>query len=187
MGISRIFTTVSSLEEETFLVQRFGVIEEHIFSSQNTDFEAAIKLLQPTGIDIVVNNLTGQGKVSSWNCVASHGRFLDLIGVGSNLDRPITMQNSPQNISLFAIDMLSLMNEREEVFSTHFARVVQLLEQRAFRVVAPTRSFEVSRVREAFESLRRKKDGMGIAIEMQSRALLPVSLALLSFSRCSQF
>jgi NADPH:quinone reductase-like Zn-dependent oxidoreductase len=76
---AEIFVTVSSEFKKRFLMETYGIREDHIFNSRDYSFAAGIKrLTNGKGVDVVLNSLAGEGLRQSWLCVAPFGRFIEL-------------------------------------------------------------------------------------------------------------
>jgi acyl transferase domain-containing protein/NADPH:quinone reductase-like Zn-dependent oxidoreductase len=84
---SVIYATVGSDEKAEFLATTFRVPRRHIFNSRNTSFQRDLmKETDGKGADIVLNSLSGELLHASWQCVAEHGKFIELgkIDIESN-------------------------------------------------------------------------------------------------------
>ncbi|KAI8628591.1 hypothetical protein F5Y19DRAFT_485419 [Xylariaceae sp. FL1651] len=74
-----IFATVGSDEKERFLIEHYGVAEDRIFYSRSTAFaQQILRLTNGRGVDIVINSLSGDGLLASWDIIAPQGRFVEL-------------------------------------------------------------------------------------------------------------
>lgn len=65
----------------------YGVSDDHIFYSRNTSFaEGVMRMTSNKGIDVVLNSLSGEGLVASWECIApvSHAGNKMISGVITN-------------------------------------------------------------------------------------------------------
>jgi NADPH:quinone reductase-like Zn-dependent oxidoreductase len=84
---SVIYATVGSDEKAEFLATTFRIPRRHIFNSRNTSFQRDLmKETDGKGADIVLNSLSGELLHASWQCVAEHGKFIELgkIDIESN-------------------------------------------------------------------------------------------------------
>lgn len=76
---AEIFVTVSTEFKERFLMETYGIREDHIFNSRDHSFAAGIKrMTNGKGVDAVLNSLAEEGLRQSWLCVAPFGRFIEL-------------------------------------------------------------------------------------------------------------
>jgi len=174
LGLFNIFVTVSSPEKKSLLIDTYGIPEDHIFFSRDTDFAQSIKRISPTAVDIVVNTLSGEGREASWDCVASYGRFVELSRADRSSSSSVRMRNSAANVSFFAVDIVSLMCERREILSVHFKKVIELFEERKLQYIKPLGVYSVETLGEALGHLRSGKSMGKVAVVLDKQA--PVSV-----------
>ena len=68
---AEIYVTVGSNEKKKLLMDTYAVSEDHIFYSRNTSFAQGImRMTDYRGVDVVLNSLSGDGLVASWECIA---------------------------------------------------------------------------------------------------------------------
>ena len=66
-----IFTTVSSEEKKELLIKNYNIPRSHIFYSRNTEFTQGImNVTNKRGVDVILNSLSGEGLLASWECIA---------------------------------------------------------------------------------------------------------------------
>ncbi|KAF5861263.1 hypothetical protein ETB97_000455 [Aspergillus alliaceus] len=76
---AEVFTTAGSPEKRAYLNRQFGIPEDHIFSSRDTEFASQlIKMAAGKGVDVALNSLAGELLQCAFNCVAP----VDLIALG---------------------------------------------------------------------------------------------------------
>ncbi len=76
---AQIFATVGYDDKKEFLVTKFGIDPENIFYSRDTSFaEGIMRVTEGYGVDVVVNSLSGDGLQASFECMAPHGRFVEI-------------------------------------------------------------------------------------------------------------
>ena len=92
-----IYATVGTKEKKHFLMERYGIPEDHILSSRNTAFaQGVMRLTGAKGVDVIFNSLSGELVTASWDFIASFGRFIE-IGK-EHIERPRAFRKS-----LFAV------------------------------------------------------------------------------------
>lgn len=100
---AEIFATAGSQEKRAYL-QSLGI--RHVFDSRSTEFsEEVMKVTAGSGVDIVLNSLTGEMIPASLASVASNGRFLEIGKNGIWDAREVARRRS--DISYFPIDLAS--------------------------------------------------------------------------------
>ena len=76
---SEVFVTVGSKEKRSLLMDVYRIPSDHIFYSRDSSF--AQDIMQTThgrGVDVILNSLSGESLVASWECMAPFGRFIEL-------------------------------------------------------------------------------------------------------------
>ncbi|KAF1739695.1 Compactin diketide synthase mokB [Beauveria bassiana] len=102
---AEVFVTAGTEEKREFLEKNYGIAKDHIFSSRNTDFAAAIKKqTDGRGVDVVLNSLIGELLDESWRITADGGTFVE-IGKKDIVDRnSLSMEPFDRNCSFRAMD-----------------------------------------------------------------------------------
>lgn len=68
---------MESVEEREYIIEKFRIRAEHIFSSPTT-FEVDLnRVTSSHGVNIVFNARSSETKYESWRFIAPFGRFLD--------------------------------------------------------------------------------------------------------------
>ena len=100
---------MSTIEKKTFLIETFGLNEEHIFSSRDSSFlPAVLRATSGRGVDVVLNFLTGDLLHDSWRTCADFGRFIE-IGKRDILDGGrLDMEVFSRGVTFTAFDLSSL-------------------------------------------------------------------------------
>ncbi|ERF68654.1 hypothetical protein EPUS_09392 [Endocarpon pusillum Z07020] len=78
-----IYVTVRSDDKKRLLMDLYDISEYHIFYSRNASFTLGMRRLtrERGGVAIVLNSQSGDAIVSTWECLAPFGRFLELDSV----------------------------------------------------------------------------------------------------------
>lgn len=73
-----VYTTVNSQAKKDFLIQKLGFSAENIFLEDDSFVDAVMAATGEKGVHVVLNSLTGDLMHSSWGCMASFGRFVEV-------------------------------------------------------------------------------------------------------------
>lgn len=66
-----IYVTVGSDDKKKLLMSTYDIPQDHILYSRNTSFaEGIMRLTNNHGVDVVLNSLSGESLVASWDCIA---------------------------------------------------------------------------------------------------------------------
>lgn len=77
-----VYTTVGSDDKKQLLMKLYGIPEDHIFYSRNTSFsQGVMRMTNGRGVDVVLNSLSGESLLASWDCVAPVRKIYHRISV----------------------------------------------------------------------------------------------------------
>lgn len=116
LHILQIWVSVSSETKVQYLMSAFGIPRHRIFDSRSEAFLSGImRETGGTGVDVVLNSLSGELLHASWRCVAQFGTFVeigrrDFVGQGA-----LDMQPLEQNRVFAGFDLLLFSKARPEV------------------------------------------------------------------------
>ncbi|KAI0157191.1 hypothetical protein GGR52DRAFT_582973 [Hypoxylon sp. FL1284] len=148
---AEIFATVGSVEKKHLLVERFGIPPSHIFHSRSSAFAQGIaRLTGGAGVDVVLNSLSGDKLKATWDCIAAHGRFVEIgkVDIASNSSLP--MGNFLKNVSFFAFDIVHLASTKPDLISGLVRKVQELICNGIMHYPHPRHVFSASEVEKAF-------------------------------------
>ncbi|KAI1485448.1 hypothetical protein F5X96DRAFT_682809 [Biscogniauxia mediterranea] len=171
---AEIFATVGFDEKRRFLVERFGVPEDHIFYSRNTSFaQGVMRATGGRGVDVVLNSLSGDALRASWECVAPHGRFVEIGKADILANSSLPMACFAKNVSFSAVDLVHLIESDPELTGSLLASTVDLLRQGAEQHPSPLHVYPVSQVEQAFRYLQSGKNIGRIVIGIDRADVVP--------------
>lgn len=154
-----IFVTVGNDVKRQFLIEKFNIADDHIFSSRDTNFEYKIKLMTKSrGVDVVLNSLTGDKLHASLRCLATNGRFLEIGKLDMQMNSMLGMFTFLHNISFHGIGLDSLFRDglESKSFQNFFAEVSQCINDGIKNgVVKPIDRtvFEIDQIEQAFRHM----------------------------------
>ncbi|XP_054723843.1 fatty acid synthase-like [Uloborus diversus] len=125
-----VFTTVGSQEKRDFLKQRFPQLQDRNFcNSRDTSFEQYIlNVTNGEGVDVVLNSLADDKLKASLNCLAQHGRFLEIGKYDLSNNTPLGMAIFLKNMSFHGI-LLDALFERTTYSSRAKRELVALVNK----------------------------------------------------------
>ena len=114
----RIFVTVGTEEKKRFLIETYGLKEERIFNSRDTQFKYEImSLTDGQGVNIVLNSLTGDKLDNSLKCLSESGRFVEIGKYDMIVNKKLGMFALLKNISIIGVSL-----DRVIYMIPHFAK-----------------------------------------------------------------
>ena len=170
-----VFTTVGTDDKKKFLVEKYGIPEQQIFSSRNIAFADVLKH-RHKGVDVVLNSLIGEGLRASWLCVRQFGRFVELGKADMQGRESLSMSPLSHNVTFSSIDLGLLMDEAKPMMGSVMAAVTALLNDRSDPITSPlpVNVFQVSELEQAFRAMQSGQSIGKIVVEMNDHAVIPV-------------
>ena len=127
---------------------------DHVLDSRDLGFADAVRAITGgSGVDVVLNSLSGEAMEQSLSVLKPFGRFLELGKRDFYLNRRIHMRPLRQNISYFAIDVDQLPIQRPDLARSLLSEVAAALSEGAIRPLAH-RSFPFAASADAFRLMQ---------------------------------
>jgi NADPH:quinone reductase-like Zn-dependent oxidoreductase/SAM-dependent methyltransferase len=175
---AEVFATVGFDDKKKFLMEKFGIPDDHIFYSRNTSFAPGImRVTNGYGVDVVLNSLSGDGLRASWECVAPYGRFVEIGKADIMANSSLPMACFAKNVTFSAVDLVHLSQSNEDLTASLLKSTLGLLEQGA-QHPSPLHVYPVSKVEDAFRFLQGGKNTGRIVIGIDPNDIVPVSIVL---------
>jgi acyl transferase domain-containing protein/NADPH:quinone reductase-like Zn-dependent oxidoreductase len=103
---AEIYATVGTIEKKKLLMDRFGIAEDHIFSSRDGTFAKGImRMTGGGGVDVIMNSVSGDALRLTWNCIAPFGRFIELGKRDMTINSRLEMRHFEKNVSFTGLDV----------------------------------------------------------------------------------
>ena len=148
---AEIFATAGSEEKRDFL-RLLGV--EHVLDSRSLAFaDEILDITGGSGVDVVLNSLSGEAVSKNLAVLKPFGRFLELGKRDYYENAKIGLRPFRNNITYFGIDADQLMKERGDLARRIFREMMELFDKGAFRPL-PHRTFPRRRVADAFRYMQ---------------------------------
>ncbi|KAI3337233.1 polyketide synthase [Xylariaceae sp. AK1471] len=154
---AEVFATAGTPEKQDFLHTTYGIPRSHIYSSRDLSFKEGVRLMtQSRGVDIVLNCLSGDGLMASWDCVAPFGRFVELGLKEPSTSTSINVRNLGRNIRFEQFDFVNLMNDDPIRAQRVFQRAMKQVLMDGYHPRIPTVVYSFSQVCEAFRDMQNR-------------------------------
>jgi NADPH:quinone reductase-like Zn-dependent oxidoreductase len=172
---AEIFATVGTEEKKQFLVETFGIPQDHIFSNRNTMFAQEIMhMTNGHGVDVALNSLTGESLRVTWDCMAPFGRFLEIGKKDISSFGNLPMFPFAKNVSFTAVDLLFIMRHDLKLAKRIFDDVKNLAEAKKIKAPQPIHTYSYENIEDAFRVLQSGKHIGKIVIEPKAGEVVPV-------------
>lgn len=177
---AEVFTTVGSDEKRDLMKLEFGLADDHILSSRDiTAFTLGIRRVTGgLGADVVLNSMTGEGLIASWECLAPFGRFVELGEKDIMEDAKLPMGQFSKGVSFAAVDFLHIMRANLPLARDILDNVRRLIVEGVALSPRPLQIFTYSDIEAAFREVQTGKHiGKVVAVPKFGESV-PVSLVL---------
>ena len=165
---AKIFATVGSAEKKKFLMDTYGISEDHIFNSRDTSFEAAVQHKTfGNGVDVVLNSLAGEMLKASLDCLAPFGRFIEIGKKDLIVNTRVEMTKFTNNITYATVDLLLLQAKKPQLTGKVLSEVTDLVFSGRMENIATINTFPLSQIEAAFRLMQSGKSVGKIVVEPQ--------------------
>nr|ALQ32917.1 putative polyketide synthase [Fusarium redolens] len=155
---AEIFCTVGNGEKRQFLIDDYGIPENHIYSSRSGSFKQSImRLTGGEGVDVVLNTSTGEMLRDSLDCVKILGVFIELRKSEMQKASRLSMAAFEKSITFHAFDLVTLATRKANQIYRMLGDIVELIGSKALRPVQPVNIHPIEQVEDAFRLMSARK------------------------------
>lgn len=178
---AEIFATVGSPEKKKLLTERFGIPASHIFYSRNSSFAQGVaRLTGGSGVDVVLNSLSGDNLRATWDCIGAYGRFVEIGKADITTNSSLPMANFQNNVSFFAVDLYHLANTKPDFVSGLMHGVLNFIACGILQYPYPRHVFPVSEIEKAFRFVQGGSNAGRVIVTINQSDIVPVRDYILS-------
>ncbi|RDW90908.1 hypothetical protein BP5796_02073 [Coleophoma crateriformis] len=154
----QIYVTVGSAEKRKFLTEKFGIPDEHMFSSRTTSFkDGLLRRTKGNGVDIILNSLIGDAMLESHSCLARFGRFVEIGKKDLLSNTRLEMRHFEQNVSFSAVDLSLLMEFKPSAIQELLGTAFNLIRKGKIELLGPITKKNISELEPAFRLMQTGK------------------------------
>lgn len=178
-----IYVTVGFNKKKELIMERYGIPEDHIFYSRNLSFAKGIRsMTQDRGVDVVLNSLSGDALIATWELIAPYGRFIELGTLDIYTNNKLPMSAFAKNVSFSAIAIDALSVERPKVFREIMLNVIDFFSKGILHSVHPFQLMSIKNFQDAMRLLQTGKTSGKIILSVDGADVIPVSSQVFCFS-----
>ena len=173
---SEVFVTVGSKEKQSLLMDVYHIPSDHIFYSRDSSF--AQDIMQKTdgrGVDVVLNSLSGESLVASWECMAPFGRFIELGKADIESNSKLPMSSFARNVSYSAVAVDYICSNRPDILRKSLVAVLERIEEGKMRIASPLHEFPISDIENALRLMQGGKNVGKTVLNFNPTDRVPVS------------
>ncbi|KAK2624708.1 hypothetical protein QTJ16_005901 [Diplocarpon rosae] len=155
---AEVFVTCGTDVKREYLIQRYGIAPDHIYSSRDKSFAPAIMAkTNGKGVDVVLNSLAGPLLKATWECVARFGRFLEIGKIDMEAAKLLDLSPLTRCATMNGIDILQYIEYRSGVVQNALANVIRLCADNTSGVkpVYPLTPYPISDLEKAMRIMQR--------------------------------
>ena len=182
---AKIFVTVGNNEKKALVMQNFGIPEEQIFSSRDTNFVQGIKRLTGgRGVDVVLNSIAGEGFRETCRCVATLGRFVEIGKRDILMNGRLDMEMFNRNVMFASVDLTLVFGHDPSLGASILREVFDMLRQGLISTIQPINVYPFSKMESAFRLIQAGKHMGKVVLRADLDTTVKVSVSLVDFAVC---
>ena len=179
-----IFATVSSKEKMQLLIDVYHIPADHVFYSRETSFaKSLMQRTQNRGVDVVLNSLSGDALVASWECVAPFGRFIEIGKADIEANSKLPMSAFAKNVSFAALEMQSIIETRPDIIEKSLGVILEGYASGDLRLASPTVDYGVSDIETPLRLMQSGKNTGKMVLRLDPTESVPVSRILIRLTQ----
>lgn len=173
---AEVYATVSSEEKALFLVKEFGIPRNHIFSSRDGSFfQGIMDATNGSGVDLVLNFLSGELLSISWKCVAPDGAMVeigkrDMAGRGQ-----LALAPFEDNRTFLGGDVTRFIANNKSRVARLLELLLDLYVKGDIKPITPITTFDAANIEEAFKYMQKGSHIGKIVIKFPQEDTLPLA------------
>ncbi|KAE8386092.1 hypothetical protein BDV23DRAFT_187650 [Aspergillus alliaceus] len=155
---AEIYATVGTVEKRRFLQEKYGIPDDHIFSSRDSSFADGVRrMTKGKGVDVVLNSLAGELLRETWHCISMFGRFIEIGKRDIEINTKLEMSPFIRNVTFASVDLTVIFRHRKPLGAAALNAVMDLLRERKVHEIDPITTFPVSQIEDAFRMMQAGK------------------------------
>lgn len=132
---------------------------------------------------VILNSLSGRSLTASWECLAPHGRFIEIGKVDIAANSSLPMGGFSQNKSFAQVDLSHIFLTKPNLGRKLLESVLKLTAQGRISRPRPLHAYSVAHVEQAFRFMQSGKNTGRIIVRLHHEDIVPVSLFLYHYYR----
>ena len=152
---AEIFATSGTIQKKDLLMNRFGIPEDHIFSSRDSSFAKGImRMTNGKGVDVIMNSVAGEMLRVTWECIAPFGRFIELGARDYTINTRLEMHKFARNVTFAVVNLVSLVRERPQIAAQVWSDVMDLFRKKQLKGPGPITVYGISEIEKALRAMQ---------------------------------
>lgn len=174
---AEVFVTAGSQVKREFMTDKYGIPDDHIFSSRDHTFAAGImQVTNGRGVDVVLNSLAGSLLQKSLNCVARFGRFVEIGKRDLEGNSKLEMEVFKRQVAFASLDLLQMEEFKGEWIQRALKSLMHLLRNGNIVPNEPIVSYPLAEVEKPFRLMQAGKHMGKFVLAVRPDEMVPVCL-----------
>lgn len=160
IGAGDIFVTVGSSAKKRLVQERYGIPDDHIFSSHpgRSGFkQGVLRLTGGRGVDVILNSLSGEMLADSWECIAAFGTFVEIGKTDILRGSRLSMAPFEKQVTFASVDLTHIYHAKPEATRKGMAEILDLFDREVLKPVYPVNVYPMSKIHDAFRLMAARK------------------------------
>ncbi|KAH7265653.1 uncharacterized protein BKA55DRAFT_590873 [Fusarium redolens] len=155
---AEIYATVGTADKRRFLIETYGIPDDHIFSSRDSSFADGIRrMTNGKGVEVVLNSLAGELLRETWHCISMFGRFIEIGKRDIEINTKLEMTPFIRNVTFASVDLTVIFRHRKPLGAAALNSVMDLVRDKKVHEISPITTYPVSQIEDAFRVMQAGK------------------------------
>lgn len=174
---AEVFATVGSQAKRQLLVDKYGVPDNHIFSSRDASFgHGVLAATRGQGVDVVVNSLAGTLLQEGVNCLARFGRFVEIGKHDIEVNSDLELGSFSHSVTFTHVDLMQLQEYRGAQVQRALAEVMRMYTQGEIKAVSPVTVYPLAQLEKMMRLMQAGKHMGKLVAHVQLEGINPVNI-----------
>lgn len=155
---AEIYVTVGSEVKKEHLIVTYGIPRNHILNSRTSAFGQEIReLTHQRGVDVVLNSLGGELLRTTWDTLASYGRFVELGKLDIERNSRLDMATFSKSTTFASFDLEMLREDKPTVVHEIMLDIMGMYSRKKLKMITPINVLPIDALESALNDMQRGK------------------------------
>jgi len=165
---AEIFATAGSEAKRDYL-RSLGI--QHVADSRSLGFVDDFRTAtQGEGVDVVLNALSGEALLKSFELLAPYGRFIEIGKRDISANSKLAMRAFDHNLTFAAVDLDRVLVDRPQLIVPLMEEIYTLFQQGILRAL-PVTTFPAAQIADAFRHMAQARHMGKVVVQMADSAV----------------
>ncbi|TIC97276.1 Lovastatin diketide synthase mokB [Colletotrichum higginsianum] len=172
---AEVFVTAGTQAKRDFVCRKFGISQDHVYSSRDASFVDGIReRTGGEGVDVALNSLAGHLLQATFDCMAEFGRFVEIGQKDLEQDSRLSMHTFMRNVSFQCVDLLAWERAKGDAVQEALKHIMKLLEEKQLGLIDPVSAYPISDIEKVFRTMQGGQHVGKLVVTASEKDLVPV-------------